>query len=148
MKHSHGMTGTEVVSRETLEGLRVLLGVEKGKEGGDGAVWRVRAYRTWRSRARDSTQTFWFVLPFLTHHNVCEFTQVLKRGVHRIVNSNPKQPEAPRSSCQCLCFLRRSPTRFSLRISLVDWVLRNYNIAWEISRFSLLGLSFLLFTIS
>ncbi|CAM9919254.1 unnamed protein product [Pylaiella littoralis] len=33
--------GTEVVSRETLEGLRVLLGVEKGKEGGDGAVWRV-----------------------------------------------------------------------------------------------------------
>lgn len=37
------MAGPEVVSQETLEGLRLLLGVAEGKGEGDAAVWRVRA---------------------------------------------------------------------------------------------------------
>lgn len=36
------MAGPEVVSKDTLDGLRSLLGVVEGKEEGDRAVWRVR----------------------------------------------------------------------------------------------------------
>lgn len=40
-----GMTGPEVVSEDTLEGLRSLLGVVDGKGEGDRTIWRVRVTR-------------------------------------------------------------------------------------------------------
>lgn len=69
----YGMTGTCVVSEETLEGLRLLLGVAEGKEGGDGVVWRVRAYVAF-PRARDPTRTKVACVPpllYYLHQDVC-----------------------------------------------------------------------------
>lgn len=43
LRRRHGMAGPEVVSKDTLEALRSLLGVVEGKGEGDRPVWRVRA---------------------------------------------------------------------------------------------------------